>query len=136
MKKMMQEFKKFALRGNVMDLAVGVMIGSAFSAIVTSLVNDIISPLIGWLVQVDFSALTLAVGDVNIAYGAFIMAIINFILVALVLFGLVKAVNRVSSLGKKPEAPAAPTTKKCPYCQSEIPLAATRCPHCTAMLEG
>ncbi len=136
MKKMMQEFKKFALRGNVMDLAVGVMIGSAFSAIVTSLVNDIISPLIGLLVQVDFSALTLAVGDVNIAYGAFIMAIINFILVALVLFGLVKAVNRVSSLGKKPEAPAAPTTKKCPYCQSEIPLAATRCPHCTSMLEG
>lgn len=135
MKKFLNEFKAFAIKGNAMDLAVGMMVGAAFTSIVNSLVNNIISPLIGLLVQVDFSELTLNIGNVQVQYGAFVMAIINFLIVALVLFFVVKAMNALKSIGKKPEAPAEPTTKKCPFCKSEIAIDATRCPHCTSELE-
>lgn len=137
MKKLVQEFKDFALRGNVMDLAVGVIIGAAFQAIINSLVNDIISPLIGLIANTDLSYLVATVGDVEIRYGAFITAIINFILMAIIIFFLVKGMNALANMGsKKKEEPAAPTTKICPYCKSEIPLDAVRCPHCTSTLEG
>jgi len=137
MRKFLEEFKKFAFKGNVVDMAVGVIIGAAFAAIVTSLVNDIISPLLGLLVKVNFSELTAKIGGVTIKYGSFIMAVINFVIVALCLFLVIRSVNRAASRineltgnNTKPE----PTTKKCPYCLSEIPIKATRCPHCTSQL--
>ena len=136
MKKAWNEFKTFAFKGNVMDMAVGVIIGAAFGAIVSSLVGDIISPLIGLLFKQDFSTLTATVNEVEIHYGAFIAAVINFLIVALVLFAVIKAFNKAGDLKKKPEeAPAAPTTKVCPFCKTEIPIGATRCPHCTSELE-
>lgn len=136
MKKLWNEFKTFAFKGNVMDMAVGVIIGAAFGAIVSSLVGDIISPLIGLLFKQDFSTLTATVNEVEIHYGAFISAIINFLIVALVLFLVIKSFNKAGDLKKKPEeAPAAPTTKVCPYCKSEIPVDAIRCPHCTSELK-
>lgn len=145
---MWQEFKKFIARGNVMDLAIGVIIGGAFSAIVTSLVNDIIMPPIGLLLgKVDFSNLFIDLsgagyeslaaaqeaGAATINYGLFINAIINFLIVALVIFLVVRQLNKMAK--PKPPAPSAPTTKKCPYCLTEIPLKATRCPACTSQLE-
>ena len=133
MKSFISEFKEFALRGNVMDMAVGIIIGAAFTAIVTSLVDDIISPLIGLLVKVDFNNLVATVFNVDIKYGAFIMAVINFLIVALVLFCLIKAVNKANNLKKKEEEEA-PTTKVCPFCKSEIAIDATRCPNCTSEL--
>ena len=133
MKAFFTEFKKFVLRGNVIDLAVGVIIGAAFQAIVTSLVDDIISPLIGLVANTDLSAMVATVGDVEIRWGAFITAIINFIIMAFVIFLIVKAINKAAELGKKKEEET-PTTKKCPYCKSEIPIEATRCPHCTSEL--
>ena len=133
MKAFFAEFKKFILRGNVIDLAVGVIIGAAFQAIVTSLVDDIISPLIGLVANTDLSAMVATVGDVEIRWGAFITAIINFIIMAFVIFLIVKAINKAAELGKKKEEEA-PTPKKCPYCKSEIPIEATRCPHCTSEL--
>ncbi|HNY00154.1 MAG TPA: large conductance mechanosensitive channel protein MscL [Oscillospiraceae bacterium] len=135
MKKFLKEFKEFAMRGNVLDLAVGVVIGAAFKSIVDSLVNDILSPLIGLLFRDNFSNLAITVGNVSIHYGAFISAVVNFIIVALALFLVIKTANAAASFHKKPAAAAAPTTKICPYCQSEIPLTATRCPHCTSQLE-
>ena len=137
MKKFLEEFKAFAVKGNAMDLAVGMMVGAAFTSIVNSLVNNIISPLIGLLVKVDFSDLVLKIGEVDVQYGAFIMAIINFLIVALVLFFVVKAMNMLKGIGKKhvEEAPTAPTTKVCPFCKSEIAIDATRCPHCTSELD-
>ena len=136
MKAFMKEFKEFISKGNVMDLAVGVIIGGAFQAIVGSLVNDIIMPLLGIITGgLDFSHLAITVGEAQILYGSFISAIINFLLMALVLFLVIKALNKAKSLAAKPEEPKAPTTKKCPYCQSEIPIAATRCPHCTSELK-
>lgn len=135
MKKFLQEFREFAMHGNVLDMAVGVMVGAAFKAIVDSLVNDIISPLIGLFFRNDFSSLSANVAGVSIAYGSFITAVMNFIIVALVLFLVVKAANRASQLHKKPAEPAKPATKICPYCRSEIPADATRCPHCTSQLE-
>ena len=136
MKAFMKEFKEFISKGNVMDLAVGVIIGGAFQAIVGSLVNDIIMPLLGIKTGgLDFSHLAITVGEAQILYGSFISAIINFLLMALVLFLVIKALNKAKSLTAKPEEPKAPTTKKCPYCQSDIPLAATRCPHCTSELK-
>lgn len=135
MKSFFDEFKKFILRGNVMDMAVGVIIGAAFQAIVTSLVNDIISPIIGLIANTDMSYLVWTVGDVEIRYGAFITAIINFIIMAFVIFTIVRTINKVADSHKKPEAPAAPTTKVCPYCKSEIAIDATKCPHCTSDLE-
>jgi len=135
MKAFFKEFKEFALRGNVMDLAIGVIIGGAFQAIVASLVGDIISPLIGCIANTDLTALTFKIGDVDILYGAFLTAVINFIIMVFVIFLLVKAINKISSIGKKEEAPAEPTTKVCPYCQSEISIKAVKCPHCTSEVE-
>lgn len=133
-KKFLEEFKAFAMRGNVLDMAVGVVIGSAFTAIVNSLVNDIINPAIGLFFNADFSNVGIHIGDVTIGVGSFINAIINFLIVAFVLFLTIKAINM---LHKKPaEEPKEPTTKKCPYCQSEIAIKAVRCPHCTSKLEG
>lgn len=135
MKTFFEEFKKFALRGNVMDMAVGIIVGAAFTAIVTSLVDDIISPLLGLLVQVNFSDLKVSVLGATFAYGNFIMAVINFLLVAFVLFLIIRAMNRISSIGKK-QVEEKPTTKECPYCKSEISIEATRCPNCTSQLEA
>lgn len=132
MKKFIAEFKEFISRGNVVDMAVGVVIGAAFRAIVDAFIENIISPLIGLIFKVDFSELSFGIGSAQIMYGAFIMAILNFIIVAFVLFLFVKAFNRLRR--KKEEEPAEPTTKKCPFCQSEIPIEATRCPHCTSEL--
>lgn len=134
MKKIFQEFKKFAFKGNAIDMAVAVVIGASFSAIVNSLVNDIISPLIGLLVRTDFTDLSASVFGVNIAYGSFIMQVINFLIVAFVLFMVVKSINKVTSIGKKEEVKE-PTTKKCPFCVSEIDINATRCPHCTSEIK-
>lgn len=134
MKKFFNEFKTFALRGNVMDLAVGVIIGGAFQGIVNSLVNDIVSPLIGSFAKADFSSLTVNINGVDLGYGAFITAVINFIIMAFVIFTLVKILNKLSAPAKKEAAPALPTTKICPYCKSEIAIDASRCPHCTSEL--
>ena len=132
MKKFLQEFKTFALRGNVMDMAIGMLIGAAFSGIVTALTENFINPLL----QVILGAATYTMADVGTFAGNFLAAVVNFLITALVLFCLLKAVNKMLSLGHRKEetAPAAPTTKKCPYCMSEIDIAATRCPHCTSQL--
>ena len=145
------EFKEFIMRGNVMDLAVGVIIGGAFQAIVNSLVNDIIMPVISlitggidftsWFVvlgegEYDTLAAAQEAGAAVLAYGNFIAAILNFLIMALVIFLLVKSINKVHSIGKKeePEAEEEPTTKTCPFCKSEIAIEATCCPHCTSEL--
>ena len=130
--KMLKEFKEFVMRGNVMDLAVGVIIGGAFGAIVTSLTDDIISPILGIFGGMDFSDLAVNVNGANIAYGKFITAIINFLIMALIIFLIVKGVNKLMTIGKKKEEEAEPTTKVCPCCFSEIDIRATRCPHCTS----
>ncbi len=139
---MLKEFKEFAMRGNVLDMAVGIIIGAAFGRIITSLVNDILMPPLGLILgKVDFSSLFLnisgksyatlaeakAAGAATINYGIFLNDIIDFIIVAFAIFLLVRQVNRWS----KP-APAAPTTKGCPFCATQIPIAATRCPNCTS----
>jgi len=129
-KKFIEEFKAFALRGNVMDMAIGVIIGGAFSTLVTSLTDNLISPILGILGKVNFSGFVLNLGGVELRYGAFITSIINFLIMAFVLFCLLKAVNKLTALGKKPEAPAEPTTKVCPFCCSEIPIKAVKCAHC------
>ena len=134
MKKFFEEFKKFAMRGNVMDMAVGIIIGAAFTAIVTSLVDDLLSPLLGLLVRVNFSDLRVSVLGATFAYGNFIMAVINFLLVAFVLFLIIRAMNRISALGKK-EDKEKPLTKECPFCKSKISVDAVRCPNCTSHLE-
>lgn len=137
MKKFLAEFKEFINRGNVVDMAVGVMIGAAFKGIVDSLVNDIISPIIGLIAQRDFTALSIRFLGVELKYGAFIMAVLNFFIIAAVLFFIVKMMNNLYKIGKKKEpeeAPPAPTTKICPHCCSEIAIEATRCPHCTSEL--
>ena len=135
MKKFMEEFKAFISRGNVMDMAVGVIIGGAFTAIVNSLVEDIINPILGVFGGVDFSNVKIPLRGVGI--GSFINAIINFLIMAFVIFSIVKALNKAAEAAKKnkEEEPAAPTTKMCPYCKSEIALEATRCPHCTSELK-
>lgn len=129
------EFRQFIAKGNVMNLAVGVIIGAAFQAITNSLVNDIISPVLGLFASADMSAWSVMIGGAEIRYGAFLTAIINFLIMALVIFLLVKILNRIMAMGKKPEPKAEPTTKKCPFCCSEIAIEATRCPHCTSELE-
>ena len=135
MKGFISEFKEFALRGNVMDMAIGIIIGAAFTAIVTALVDNIISPIIGMFVKVDFNHLVATVNGVDLKYGAFIMAVVNFVIVALVLFSIIKAMNKATSLTKKEEeTEEEPTTKECPFCLQEIPIKATRCPHCTSEL--
>ena len=133
MKAFFAEFKKFILRGNVVDMAVGVIIGGAFKAIVDSLVGDIISPLIGLIANTDLTAMVAMVGDVEVRWGAFITAIINFIIMAFIIFLLVKTINKISELGKKEEE-VAPTTKICPFCKSEIAIEAVKCPCCTSDL--
>jgi len=145
---MLKEFKEFAMRGNVLDMAVGIIIGAAFGKIVTSLVNDVIMPPIGLLLgKVDFSSLYINLtgkdyaslaeaqkaGAATLNYGLFLNTIINFIIVAFAVFLLIRQVNR---LVRKEEAPAAPTTKDCPHCLSSIPIKATRCPHCTSQLQA
>lgn len=136
MKKFMEEFKKFICRGNVMDMAVGIIIGGAFTAIVNSLVTDIINPLLGLFGGTNFDNLEWNItGDVVLAYGKFITAVINFLIMAFVIFWLVRTINKISDRYGKKEEPTAPTTKKCPYCKSDIALDATRCPHCTSQLD-
>ena len=132
MKKFFGEFKTFIMRGNVLDLAVGVIIGAAFQAIVTSLTSDIISPILGLFGGMNFDRYALTIGDVSIGYGKFLTAVINFIIMAFVIFLIVKLVNKIMAIGKKPEEPAEPTKKICPFCQSEISIKATKCPHCTS----
>lgn len=136
MKNFMNEFKKFICRGNVMDMAVGIIIGGAFTAIVNSLVNDIINPLLGVFGGMNFDQLEWNItGEVVLAYGKFITAIINFLIMALVIFFLVRTINKISEKYEKKEEPKAPTTKKCPYCKTDIAIDATRCPHCTSQLD-
>ena len=139
MKKFMDEFKTFIARGNVMDMAVGVIIGGAFKAIVDSLVNDIINPVLGIFGGLNFSEYSIPLsGEASLNYGNFITSIINFLIMAFVIFLFIKAVNKAAAKmapKKEEEAPAAPTTKACPFCKSEIAIEATRCPHCTAVLE-
>ena len=130
MKKFIEEFKAFALRGNVMDMAIGVIIGGAFTSIVTSLTDNLINPILGLFGGTDLSGFVLNLGGVELRYGAFITSIINFLIMAFVLFCLLKAVNKLTALGKKPEAPADPTTKTCPFCCNEIPIKAVKCAHC------
>lgn len=138
MKKIFNEFKEFISRGNVMDMAVGIIIGGAFTGIVNSLVNDIINPLIGMIGGTDLSGYVLVLKDeATLNYGSFLTAIINFLIMAFVVFLLVKTINGMSkalSRKKKEEEPAAPTTKVCPFCKSEVNIEATRCPHCTSEL--
>ena len=145
---MLKEFKEFAIKGNVIDMAVGIIIGAAFGKIVSSLVSDIMMPPLGKLMgNVDFSNLFIclsaeqystleaakAAGVATINYGIFINAIIDFIIVAFAIFMLVKQVNRFKK-ASVPEPPAAPSEKECPFCVSRIPVRATRCPHCTSQL--
>ena len=136
-KGLIQEFKDFINQGNVMDMAVGIIIGAAFKAIVDSLVDDLISPLIGSIFKMDFSDLSVNINGAELMYGKFIMAVIDFFIIAIVLFCLIKAVNKARNVVKKPveEAPEEPATKVCPFCKSEIAIDATRCPHCTSELE-
>lgn len=137
-KKFLEEFKKFISRGNVMDMAVGVIIGGAFTGIVSSLVDDIISPLLGLFGGANFDSLSVTLlEEVTLNYGRFITAVINFLIMALVIFCIVKLINGMSAKiqRKKEEIPAVPTMKICPYCKSEIAIDAVRCPHCTSVLE-
>ena len=146
---MLKEFKEFAMRGNVVDMAVGIIIGGAFGTIVKSMVDDVIMPPIGLLVGgVDFSSLFItlkegatagpyatpaaakAAGAVTLNYGLFINSVISFLIVAFAVFMLITSINRLRR--EKETAPAAPTTKECPRCFSTIPIKATRCPHCTS----
>lgn len=146
---MLKEFKEFAMRGNVMDMAIGIVLGVAFGAIVTSMVNDVLMPPIGLLMGgADFSDLFINLGDGTyatlaeaqeagapvVAYGAFLNRVIDFLIVAFVIFLVVKQMNR---LQRKEEGPAPePTEKTCPHCATAIPVAATKCPHCTSSLQA
>ena len=137
MSKLIKEFKEFAFKGNVVDMAVGVVIGSAFTGIVTSVVNDLFTPLIAKITgSVDFSALVIPLGEgvdvPTINVGNFIQTVINFFMVAICIFAFVKFVNR---LRRPKEAPAPKPARLCPYCRSEIADDATRCPHCTSQLD-
>jgi len=144
MRKVLEEFKKFALKGNVLDMAIGIIIGANFSKIVDSLVKDIIMPPLGMLLgHMDFSNLKIALGKgedaASINYGLFINTVISFIIVAFAVFLLVKAVNtmreKMEKKEKKEEIKAAPATKKCPYCCSDVPVNAVKCPFCTSSLK-
>lgn len=128
---MINEFKKFIVQGNVMDLAVAVIIGAAFGKIITSLVTDILMPLIGLILGgLDFSGLAITVGSAKVGYGSFIQSVVDFLIIALVIFLLVRAMNSM----KKPAPASAPTAKECPHCFTTIPIKATRCPNCTSEL--
>lgn len=136
MKNFFQEFKSFALKGNVMNLAVGMIIGAAFQGVVSSLTENILSPIIGLFTGQNFDGMQLEVLGVALKYGAFITSVINFVIMAFVVFLMVKMMNKIDSLAshKEPPAPQAPTKRDCPYCLSSIPIAATRCPACTSNL--
>lgn len=144
---MLKEFKKFAIKGNMIDLAVGMIIGSAFNKLVSSLVNDMIMPLLGLLTgKIDFAKLFIALdgktyetlaeaeelGVACFKYGAFIAGLIDFIIMAFIVFLFVRWMNKLRDMTKEPEVAKAPTTKVCPFCKSEIAIEATRCPHCTS----
>jgi len=131
---MFKEFKQFIMRGNVIDLAVGIIIGAAFGKIVASLVGDVLMPVVGLLIGgINVSGLSIGIGDAVIKYGAFLQTVIDFLIIAFSIFLLIKGINK---LRKKPvEAPKEPTTKICPYCFTEIPIKATRCPNCTSELK-
>jgi len=131
MKNFINEFKEFAMKGSVMDMAVGIIIGGALTAIVTSLVDDILNPIIGLFVGDNFADLAVQLGGATLTYGKFIMAVINFIIVAFVIFCIIKAMNKARSEEEEEEA----TTKECPFCKSEISIEATRCPNCTSELK-
>ena len=133
MKKFLNEFKDFALKGNVLNLAVGVIIGASFQGVVSSLTENILSPIIGLFTRQNFDSLKLEVLGITLKYGAFITSIINFIIMAFVVFMLVRLMNKILTIGHdKQEAPV--TKKKCIYCFSEIDVNATRCPACTSKL--
>lgn len=136
MKKFIKEFREFISKGNVLDLAVGVIIGGAFSSIVTSLTDNIIKPVINCIGGAEIQGKIHLVGDNYIDYGAFLSAIINFLIMALIIFCIIKAVNKAMSLGHKKdeEVQEAPAVKICPFCKSEIAADAVKCPHCTADL--
>lgn len=139
LKKFLNEFKEFVMRGNVLDLAVAVLVGAAFQSIVTSLTDNIISPVIGLFTRMNFDQLSVQIPytDVIIKYGAFITSVINFLIMALIIFLIVKVINKIMTFGrKKEEQTQEETTKECPYCKSEISIDATRCPHCTSKLDG
>lgn len=140
MKKLWSEFREFVMRGNVLDLAVAVIIGGAFQTIVSSLCDDVITPFIQLVISkcvgvdsIDDMTKVLNVGTIQ--FGSFISAIINFLIMAIIIFALVKAVNKVMSLHRKEEKAEEPITKVCPFCFSEINIQATRCPHCTSEIE-
>lgn len=131
---MLKEFRNFAMRGNVIDLAVGVIIGGAFGKIIGSLVNDILMPMVGLaLGGINFTEQTFSVGQAVVKWGSFAQAIIDFVIIAFVIFIIVKAAN-ASKKSEPAPAPAEPTTKTCPHCYTEIPLKASRCPNCTSQL--
>ena len=152
MKKMMQEFKTFAIKGNMMDLAVGMIIGTSFNKIVSSLVNDMIMPVLGVFTgKIDFSKLFIALdgkkyetlamaeeaGVACFKYGAFLAGLMDFLIMAFIVFLFVRGINKLREASKEPEVPKvpeAPTSKVCPFCKSEIKIDATRCPHCTSEL--
>jgi large conductance mechanosensitive channel len=128
----LKEFREFAMRGNVVDLAIGVIIGGAFGRIVTSLVDDMLMPLVGLFTGgIDFSEQVIPIGEAEVRWGAFVQNIIDFLIIAFVIFLLVRAINRL-----KREEPTTPTTKECPYCFTTIPLKASRCPNCTSELQA
>jgi large conductance mechanosensitive channel len=132
---MLKEFKEFVMRGNILDLAVAVIIGGAFGKIIGSLVNDIIMPVIGLVMGgVNFSELSITVGAAVIKWGAFVQTVVDFLIVAFVIFLIVKAANSMKK-APTPAAPAEPITKECPRCFSTISIKATRCPHCTTELK-
>ena len=141
MKKFFKEFAEFISKGDVLDLAVGVIIGAAFKDIVTSLTENIIQPILDLIVKTDIGAKLHIKGDIYLNYGAFITSIINFVIMAFVIFLIIKAVRKAQEMGtklingKKVEEVAEPTTKICPFCKSEIDITATRCAHCTSVLE-
>ena len=130
MKKLLKEFKDFAMRGNVIDMAVGVIIGGAFGKVVTAVIEIFLNPILEALPKMENGGTGFAGSLLS-----FCAVVVEFILTALVLFLIIKAMNKAKNLKKKPEAPAAPTTKKCPYCLSEIDIKATRCPHCTSEIK-
>jgi len=149
MKKMLNEFKQFAIKGNMIDLAVGMIIGTSFNKIVSSLVNDMIMPLLGIFTgKIDFAQLYIALdgktyeslaaaeeaGAACFKYGSFLAGLLDFLIMAFIVFLFVRSINKLREMNKEPEAPKAPATKTCPFCKSEISLEATRCPHCTSEL--
>ncbi len=133
------EFKEFALKGNVMSMAVGVLIGGAFSGLVTSLTDNIINPILNCFGNVSESgvaSLSVKIHGQTLQFGTFIADVVNFLILAFIVFLLVKGMNKLLEAGKKEEEEKAPETKECPYCKSAIPVAAIRCPHCTSELKN